>query len=209
MIVLSSECPREEKRTLLKLTASFLPSFFHSFSCSLTHSFIHPSICPFIHPFVHSFIAVDLGLPRMGMVMTHMCSYKPRHVHEWGCLCISEIRDWVNFFCEGLECRLCVLCHNYSTLPLWPKSTADNKLQIAWRWSNKTLLVKADGTRCVAWSGSWLTLGLATNCTSDSLPLCDLSNHNLPISLHPFCSGCWRLLFLCVSTRMAQEGQAR
>ena len=37
------------------------------------------------------------------MVMSHQCSYKPRHVHEWGCLCISEIRDSVNFFCEGLE----------------------------------------------------------------------------------------------------------
>ena len=137
VIVIASECPGEEERTLLKLRASFLPSPF-------IQLIVHSSICPFTH------CSGPWCLLRVGMVMIHQCSSKPRHVHEWGCLCISEIRDSVNFFCEGLECRLCVLCHNYSTLPLWPKSTADNRLQIAWLWSNKTLLVKADGTRCVA-----------------------------------------------------------
>ena len=115
VIVISSECPKEEERTLLKLRASFLPSFFHSFDCSLIRSFIHlpihSSICSFIH------CGGPWCLLRVGMVMIHLCSYKPRHVHEWGCLCISEIRDSVNFFCEGWSVGyvFCVttiqLCH--------------------------------------------------------------------------------------------------
>lgn len=99
MMVISSGCPREEEGVLLQLGAS----------------------C--IHSFIHSFTAMALGAPtQREAVMAYLCYASPEQ-EQGGLPVFSLNRRPVHFLCPGLPCRLCVLCHNQSTLPSWPEGS--------------------------------------------------------------------------------------